>query len=142
MVQGRPARVAQSRQDPPAIPGLTQPGSLYQQQAGSHRVLAVVAATDRRTRNQDSHHTWHMEEPRAHRAEEIHTPGTKDTQDRVDSQAFVEGNPQVAAAVDMAHTPALVVDTQDMGDKAGLQGEIEAPLLYLKLTNLTRAHGR
>lgn len=89
-----------------------------------------------------------MEGPAEHKhlAERIHTPDTKDSQDKAESPAFVEDSPQkgdmVECPVPEVGCPAFdrKVDTHDIQDREGMQREREALLMDLKAMSLTHVH--
>ena len=72
--------------------------------------------------------------------EGIHIPGTKGTQDKADTPAFVGGNPYMAEVLGSL-VPELEVGTQDMLDTGGRQDEIKAPLPGLSAMRLKHARG-
>jgi hypothetical protein len=88
------------------------------------------------------------EEPAEHKylAERIHTPDTKDSQDKADSLAFVKDSPQmgdkVESPVPEPGCPASdrMVDTRGIQDREGRQRERGAPPMDLRVMSLTHAH--
>ena len=71
--------------------------------------------------------------------EGIHIPGVKGIQDKVDTPAFVMGNPRMAEVLGSL-VPELEAGNQDMLDTEDRQGEIKAPLPDLSAMRLKHAH--
>lgn len=87
-----------------------------------------------------------VEEPAEHKhlaEERIHTPDTRDSQDKAESPAFVEDSPQMG---DMVESPVpelgcLASDRKvDIQDREGMQRDREVPLMDLRAMSLTHVH--